>query len=99
MAGCPLGLAIAAKAYTDIFIYQPDIVASERNGTTADTDAHACPPAVRGAPRRAQGRGRGYPAAHPGAARGGGTDRLGPHRHPAPIAAAHFASSAAPRRG
>ena len=54
-----------------------------------------CPPAVRDAQWRAQGRRRGHAAAHPRAAGGGGADRIGPHRHPAPIAAAHFAPSAA----
>src|SRR6516162_1624886 len=82
-----------------MFICQPDIVAIDRNGTPAHTDAHACPLAVRGTPRRAQGRGRGHAAAHSGAARGGGADRLRSHRHPAPIAASHFPPSAAPRRG
>src|SRR5262249_23012282 len=93
------GLTTASYAYKDMFICQPDIVASERNGTPAHTDAHDCPPTVRGALRCPQGRRRGHAAAHPGAAGGGGTDRLGSHRHPAPIAAAHFPPSAAPRPG
>ena len=58
-----------------------------------------CPPAVRGAQRRAQGRRRGHAPAHSRAARRGRAHRLGPHRHPAPVAAAHFAPPAAPGRG